>query len=162
MLIIFWDIMCPILPNLWEHEQTLTNETYSAMPKRKLKPAVRSKRRGMLSKCWRQPFLTILTIGSWNALSVMVRSSLVACFLNLFYCLETTSFQSGFKFGKEEKKYLLGLGPENRVNGEQLMSGVMPDNCWSGATRRDRALSCCKHDLFLVRAAPAHSIPQTR
>jgi len=42
--------------------------------------------------------------------------------------LETTSFQSGFKFGKQEKS-LLGLSPENRVDGAQWMSDVLPDNC---------------------------------
>ena len=48
-------------------------------------------------------------------------------FLNLLNGLETTSFQSGFKFGKG-KKSLLGLSPENRVDGAQRMSDVLPDN----------------------------------
>jgi len=49
-------------------------------------------------------------------------------FLNLLYGLETTSFQIGFKFGKQEKG-LLGLSLENRVDGAQQMSDVLPDNC---------------------------------
>jgi len=49
-------------------------------------------------------------------------------FLNPLYGLETTSFQSGFKFGKQ-KKSLLELSPENRVDGAQRMSDVLPDNC---------------------------------
>ena len=61
-----------------------------------------------------------LRTASWNALSVI--------FLNLLYGLEMTSFQSGFKFGKEVKS-LLGLSLENRVDGAQWMSDVLPDNC---------------------------------
>ena len=49
-------------------------------------------------------------------------------FLILLYGLETTSFQSGFKFGKQEK-VCGGLSPENRVDGAQQMSDVLPDNC---------------------------------
>jgi hypothetical protein len=37
-------------------------------------------------------------------------------FLNLLYGLETTSFQSGFKFGKQEKS----VGPENILNSTLL------------------------------------------
>jgi hypothetical protein len=37
-------------------------------------------------------------------------------FLNLHFGLETTSFQSGFKSGKQEK-HLLVLSPENMVDG---------------------------------------------
>ena len=43
------------------------------------------------------------------------------------------SFQSGFRFGKQE--CLLGLIPENSVDGAQRMSDVLPDNCGWGATR---------------------------
>jgi len=49
-------------------------------------------------------------------------------FLKLLYGLETTSFQSGFKFGKTGKR-LLGLSAETRVDGAQRMSDVLPDNC---------------------------------
>jgi len=45
-------------------------------------------------------------------------------FLNLLCGLETT--QSGFNFGKQEKS-LLELSPENRVDGAQRMSDVLPD-----------------------------------
>jgi hypothetical protein len=49
-------------------------------------------------------------------------------FLNILYSLETTSFQSGFNFGKQEK-VCWGLSPENRVDEAQRMSDVLPDNC---------------------------------
>jgi len=49
-------------------------------------------------------------------------------FLNLLYCLETKSLQSGFKFGKQEKS-LLGLSLENRMDGAQRMSDILTDNC---------------------------------
>jgi hypothetical protein len=42
--------------------------------------------------------------------------------------LETTFFQSGFSFGKQEKVYWV-LSPENRVDGAHRMSDVFPDNC---------------------------------
>jgi len=48
-------------------------------------------------------------------------------FLNLLYGLETTSFQSGFKFGKQEKS--AGAKSENTMDGAQRMFGVLPDNC---------------------------------
>jgi hypothetical protein len=48
-------------------------------------------------------------------------------FLNLRYGLETTSFQSDFKFGKQQK--VAGVCPDNKVDGAQRMSDVLPDNC---------------------------------
>jgi transposase len=50
MLILFWDISGPILEHYMEHGQTVNSERYSAMFKDKLKPAIRSKWRGLLSK----------------------------------------------------------------------------------------------------------------
>jgi len=47
--------------------------------------------------------------------------------LNLLYGVEMTSFQIGVKFAKQEK--VLGLSPENRVDGAEQMSDVLPDNC---------------------------------
>ena len=55
-------------------------------------------------------------------------------FLTHLYGLETTSFQTGFKFGKTGKS-LPGLSPRNRVDGAQWMSDVLPDNSGWGATR---------------------------
>jgi hypothetical protein len=50
MLILFWDINGPTLEHYMEHGQTVNSERYSAMLKDKLKPAIHSKRRGLLSK----------------------------------------------------------------------------------------------------------------
>jgi hypothetical protein len=50
MLILFWDISGPILEHYMEHGLTVNSERYSTMLKEKLKPAVRSKWRGLLSK----------------------------------------------------------------------------------------------------------------
>jgi histone-lysine N-methyltransferase SETMAR len=50
MLILFCDISGPILEHYIEHGQTVNSERYSAMLKDKLKPAIRSKRRGLVSK----------------------------------------------------------------------------------------------------------------
>jgi histone-lysine N-methyltransferase SETMAR len=50
MLILFWDINGPILEHYMEHGQTVNSERYSAMLKEKLKLAIHSKRRGLLSK----------------------------------------------------------------------------------------------------------------
>ena len=57
----------------------------------------------------------------------MVHSSRICIFLNLLCGLEMTSFQSGFKFGKQEKVCWAKL--ENRVDEAQRMSDVLPDNC---------------------------------
>jgi hypothetical protein len=48
-------------------------------------------------------------------------------FLYLFYSLEKTFFQSGLSVGKGQS--LLGLRPENRVDGTQRISDVLPDYC---------------------------------
>jgi hypothetical protein len=48
-------------------------------------------------------------------------------FLNLLFGLETTSFQSVFKVWKAGKS-MLGLRTDNRVDGAQRMSDVLPDN----------------------------------
>jgi histone-lysine N-methyltransferase SETMAR len=50
MLILFWDISGPILEHYMEHGQTVNSERYSSMLKNKLKPTIRSKRRGLMSK----------------------------------------------------------------------------------------------------------------
>jgi hypothetical protein len=47
---LFWDINGPVLEHYVEHGQTVNSERYSAMRKDKLKPAIRNKRRGLLSK----------------------------------------------------------------------------------------------------------------
>jgi len=43
--------------------------------------------------------------------------------------------QRPFKVVWETRKSLLGLSPENRVDGAQRMSDVKPDNCGRGTTR---------------------------
>jgi len=63
------------------------------------------------------------------------RAVLLSHFPESLYGLETTSFQSSFKSGKQ-KKSLLGLSPENNVVGAQRMSDISPDNCGWGATRQ--------------------------
>jgi len=50
MLTIFWDVNGPILVHFQEKDQTVTSARYSDMPVNELKPAIRSKRRGLLSK----------------------------------------------------------------------------------------------------------------
>ena len=50
MLTIFWDVNGPILVHFQEKGQTVTSARYSDMLVNELKPAVRSKRRGILSK----------------------------------------------------------------------------------------------------------------
>jgi hypothetical protein len=50
MMILFRDIIGPIFEHYMEHGQTVNSERYSAMLKNKLKPAIRSKWRGLLSK----------------------------------------------------------------------------------------------------------------
>jgi hypothetical protein len=73
------------------------------------------------------PHLFHCYYASWNTLSEMMHN-FYHIFLNLLYALERMSFQGGFKFGKKEK-CLLGLSPDNRVDGAQWMSDVLPDNC---------------------------------
>jgi hypothetical protein len=50
MLILFWDINGPLLEHYMEHGQTVNSERHTAMLKDKLKPAIHSKRTGLLSK----------------------------------------------------------------------------------------------------------------
>jgi len=50
MLTIFWDVNGPILVHFQEKGQTVTSARYSDMLVNELKPAIRSKRRGLLSK----------------------------------------------------------------------------------------------------------------
>jgi len=50
MLSIFWDVNDPILVHFQEKGQTVTSARYSDMLVNKLKPTIRSKRRGLLSK----------------------------------------------------------------------------------------------------------------
>ena len=50
MLTIFWDVNGPILVHFQEKGQTVTSARYSDMLVNDLKPAIRSKRRGLLSK----------------------------------------------------------------------------------------------------------------
>jgi hypothetical protein len=50
MLILFRDIIGPILEHYMEHGQTVNSERYSAMLKDKLKPTICSKWRGLLLK----------------------------------------------------------------------------------------------------------------
>jgi len=63
----------------------------------------------------------------------MAHSSLIA-----FSWISSTAWKrrpfKGFNFGKQES--LLGLSPENRVDGAQQMSDVLPDNCGWGATSK--------------------------
>jgi histone-lysine N-methyltransferase SETMAR len=47
---LFWDINGLILEHYMEHGHTVNSERYSALLKDKLKPAIHSKQRGMLSK----------------------------------------------------------------------------------------------------------------
>jgi len=50
MLTIFWDSQGPTLETYQEHGTTVTSATYCDMLQREMKPAIRSKRRGKLSK----------------------------------------------------------------------------------------------------------------
>jgi hypothetical protein len=50
MLTVFWDVSGPILVHFQEKGQTVTSARYSYMLVNELKPAIRSKRRGLLSK----------------------------------------------------------------------------------------------------------------
>jgi len=50
MLTIIWDVNGPILVHFQEKSQTVTSAQYSDMLVNELKPAIRSKRRGLLSK----------------------------------------------------------------------------------------------------------------
>ena len=50
MLTIFWDVNGPILVHFQEKGQTVTSARYSDMLVNELKPAIRSKHRGLLSK----------------------------------------------------------------------------------------------------------------
>ena len=50
MLTVFWDSQGPILETYEERGTTVTSATYCDMLQRELKPAIRSKRRGKLSK----------------------------------------------------------------------------------------------------------------
>jgi len=50
MLTIFWDSQVPILETYQERGTTVTSATYCDMLQRELKPTIRSKRRGKLSK----------------------------------------------------------------------------------------------------------------
>ena len=50
MLIVFWDSQGPILETYQERGTTVTSATYCDMLERELKPVIRSKRRGKLSK----------------------------------------------------------------------------------------------------------------
>jgi hypothetical protein len=50
MLTIFWDASGPILVQFQEKGQTVTSARYSDMLVNEFKPAIRSKRRGLLSK----------------------------------------------------------------------------------------------------------------
>jgi histone-lysine N-methyltransferase SETMAR len=50
MLTIFWDVNRPILVNFQEKGQTVTSARYSDMLVNELKPAIRSKHQGLLSK----------------------------------------------------------------------------------------------------------------
>jgi len=50
MLTIFWDVNGPILVHFQEKGQPVTSARYSDMLVNELKPAIRSKRRGLLSK----------------------------------------------------------------------------------------------------------------
>jgi histone-lysine N-methyltransferase SETMAR len=50
MLIIFWDVNGPILVHFQEKGQTVISARYSDMLVNELNPAIRSKRRGLLSK----------------------------------------------------------------------------------------------------------------
>lgn len=49
-------------------------------------------------------------------------------FLNLFFGLETRSFQSNFKSEKDEKS-LMGLRKESRVGAAQATSDAVSDSC---------------------------------
>jgi len=50
MLTVFWDSQGPILETYQERGTTVTSATYCDILQRELKPAIRSKRRGNLSK----------------------------------------------------------------------------------------------------------------
>jgi hypothetical protein len=50
MLTVFWDVNGPILVHIQEMGQTVTSDRYSDMLVNELKPAIPSKRRGLLSK----------------------------------------------------------------------------------------------------------------
>ena len=77
---------------------------------------------------------------SWNALYVMARSSLI-----IFYSISTMVWKRrplkvGLSLGN--RKSLLALTPENRMDGAQRMSDVLPDNCGWGATRDPAHCRC--------------------
>ena len=50
MVTVFWNSQGPILETCQERGTTVTSATYCDIPQRELKPAIRSKRRGKLSK----------------------------------------------------------------------------------------------------------------
>ena len=50
MLTVFWDSQGPILETYQEHGTTVTSAMYCDTLQRELKPAIRPKRRGKLSK----------------------------------------------------------------------------------------------------------------
>ena len=50
MLTVFWDSQGPVLEHYQERGTTINNAQYSEMLADRLKPAIRSKRRGLLSK----------------------------------------------------------------------------------------------------------------
>ena len=50
MLAVFWDSQSPILENYQERDTTINSVQYSEMLTDKLKPAIRSKHRGLLLK----------------------------------------------------------------------------------------------------------------
>ena len=50
MLTVFWDSQGPILETSQERGTTVTSATYCDMLQREMRPAIRSKRRGKLSK----------------------------------------------------------------------------------------------------------------
>ena len=61
--------------------------------------------------------------------------------------LYTTSFQSGFKFW-ETGNSLLEVSMENRVDGAQQMSDVLPDNCGWGTTRKPAHCARCNIQVW--------------
>jgi hypothetical protein len=70
-----------------------------------------------------------------EALSVMACSSVIAS--HLWFGNDVLS---KWFYVWETGKSLLGLSPENRVDGAQRMSDVLPDNCGWGATNTPRIL----------------------
>ena len=49
MLTLFWDHKCPMVEHYTEKGKTVTSATYSELMRDILKPAIRTKRRGLLS-----------------------------------------------------------------------------------------------------------------